>query len=289
MKKIIIGLILLSFYITSDLYAHPGRTASDGCHYCRTNCDYWGVPWNERHCHGGTPSPSILETKPIAPSVDYSSLNSVSAKVENITDGDTIKVKISGDSNVYSVRLIGIDTPETVDPRKPVECFGKEATGKLKSLIEYKQVVLKRDSINDNKDKYNRLLRYVILNDKDINAEMIKQGYAYAYLIYPFEAETMSLYKDYERQARENKLGLWADGVCGNPIDSKPTVLSLTNEEEKKDESTTTTTNQNTINQLTQTNQQSENNKEYNFIVGFFWGTISTVIIIWGYKKIKKK
>lgn len=44
--------ILLSLLLSSTwLYAHPGRTASDGCHYCRTNCDKWGVPWNVRHCH----------------------------------------------------------------------------------------------------------------------------------------------------------------------------------------------------------------------------------------------
>ena len=46
--------------------AHPGNTASDGCHYCRTRCDYWGVPWNERHCHGGsiTPAPASLPPPP---------------------------------------------------------------------------------------------------------------------------------------------------------------------------------------------------------------------------------
>lgn len=42
------------FLYAPPVFAHPGRTAADGCHYCRTNCDRWGVPWNERHCHGGS-------------------------------------------------------------------------------------------------------------------------------------------------------------------------------------------------------------------------------------------
>jgi hypothetical protein len=48
------------------VFAHPGRTASDGCHYCRTNCDSWGVPWNTRHCHGGgVITPTISTPKPV--------------------------------------------------------------------------------------------------------------------------------------------------------------------------------------------------------------------------------
>ena len=46
-------LLFTSLILTSQVFAHPGRTASDGCHYCRTNCDKWGVPWNVRHCHNG--------------------------------------------------------------------------------------------------------------------------------------------------------------------------------------------------------------------------------------------
>ena len=48
MKKLLLLAIALA---TQATFAHPGRTASDGCHYCRTNCGSWGVPWNERHCH----------------------------------------------------------------------------------------------------------------------------------------------------------------------------------------------------------------------------------------------
>lgn len=61
--------VLVLFFGAGKIEAHPGRTAADGCHYCRTNCDYWGVPWNERHCHGGilpqpTTQPYVLPTTP---------------------------------------------------------------------------------------------------------------------------------------------------------------------------------------------------------------------------------
>ncbi len=62
MKKILIAFILVflaGFPFVSSATAHPGRTAADGCHYCRTNCDSWGVSWNERHCHGSESAPAI--------------------------------------------------------------------------------------------------------------------------------------------------------------------------------------------------------------------------------------
>lgn len=51
--KALIAAVLLSYFGTEPVAAHPGGTAADGCHYCRTNCDRWGVAWGERHCHGG--------------------------------------------------------------------------------------------------------------------------------------------------------------------------------------------------------------------------------------------
>jgi len=69
MKKLLLPLLVfLVLLFPPVVFAHPGRTAADGCHYCRTNCDYWGVPWNVRHCHGGTvqitPEYSALKTEP---------------------------------------------------------------------------------------------------------------------------------------------------------------------------------------------------------------------------------
>lgn len=63
MKIWLVSLLLLVF-LARPVFSHPGNTASDGCHYCRTNCDYWGVPWYQRHCHGG-------DIAPIVPQTDY--------------------------------------------------------------------------------------------------------------------------------------------------------------------------------------------------------------------------
>ena len=55
-KQILVFVIIIGglFTFYTSIFAHPGNTASDDCHYCRTNCDYWGVAWNQRHCHGGS-------------------------------------------------------------------------------------------------------------------------------------------------------------------------------------------------------------------------------------------
>lgn len=76
---------VITLFIVTPVFAHPGNTAADGCHYCRTNCDKWGVPWNARHCHGGsntntTGNPSGLSDQEEKELLDY--LNSPEGKAE---------------------------------------------------------------------------------------------------------------------------------------------------------------------------------------------------------------
>lgn len=121
-----------------------------------------------------------------------------------VIDGDTIIVDIEGKQE--RVRLIGVDTPETVHPQKPVEYFGKEASAFTKTLVSGKRVRLEYDW--QRRDKYRRLLAYVFLEDGIfLNAEIIKQGYGFAYTEYPFKH--MEDFRQYEREARENGKGLW--------------------------------------------------------------------------------
>ena len=121
--------------------------------------------------------------------------------VERVVDGDTIKL-----STGERVRLIGVDTPETVHPRKPVEYFGKEASAFTKRLCEGKVVRLEYDQTT--RDKYGRLLAYVYLEDGTfVNAEIVRQGYGHAYTKFPFKY--MEEFREYEREAREQKRGLW--------------------------------------------------------------------------------
>lgn len=121
-----------------------------------------------------------------------------------VVDGDTIVVEINGKQE--KVRLIGVDTPETVHPNKPVEYFGKEASKFTKSMVEGKKVSIDYDW--QRRDKYGRLLAYVYLEDGTfLNAEIIKQGYGFAYTKYPFKY--IDEFREYEKEARGNNKGLW--------------------------------------------------------------------------------
>jgi micrococcal nuclease len=87
----------------------------------------------------------------------------------NVVDGDTIDV------DGIRVRLIGINTPETKDPNKSVECYGPEATAQMQKLVSNQRVCLLADTISDDVDIYGRKLRYVLLSDgTNVNAEMLK-------------------------------------------------------------------------------------------------------------------
>ncbi len=123
-----------------------------------------------------------------------------------VVDGDTIIVKIEGKKE--RVRLIGVDTPETKHPKKPVQYFGKEASAFTKRMVEGKKVRLEYDW--QKRDRYGRLLAYVYLKDGTfLNAEIIKQGYGFAYTRFSFKY--LDEFRQYEREARENNRGLWKE------------------------------------------------------------------------------
>jgi micrococcal nuclease len=127
-------------------------------------------------------------------------------KVVTVVDGDTIKVELPSD--VETIRLIGIDTPETVHPQKPVEHFGREASAFTTRLALGRVVRLEDDAEGTNRDKYGRLLRYVFLPGGELlNAEIIAQGYSHAYTRFPFSR--MEEFRGLERAAREGNRGLW--------------------------------------------------------------------------------
>jgi micrococcal nuclease len=123
-------------------------------------------------------------------------------KVDSVLDGDTFRLE-----NGEKVRLIGIDAPETHHPRKPVEYFGKEASAFAKKMLEGKLVRLELDV--QERDQYGRLLAYVYLKDSTfVNAELVKQGYAQV-ATYPPNVKYVELFVKLQKEARENKRGLW--------------------------------------------------------------------------------
>lgn len=153
-----------------------------------------------------------LSSKP-TPTLSQLSKDAGLFKVTNVIDGDTIKVLINNKEE--TVRLIGIDTPEVLNPRKSVQCFGIEASNKAKESLQNRMVILEKDQAVGELDKYNRLLRYVFLEDgTNFNQLMIEEGYAhkYTYANIPYKYQTD--FKNAEKEARENKRGLWADNAC---------------------------------------------------------------------------
>lgn len=132
--------------------------------------------------------------------------------VVRVVDGDTIVVSI--DETDRTVRLIGVDTPETKDPRKPVQCFGVEASQYLAKLLDGQLVELKSDPTQLDRDKYDRLLRYVYLPDgTDVNLRLIEDGYAYEYT-YQVPYIQQTVFKLAEEEAKGVGRGLWSVDTC---------------------------------------------------------------------------
>ncbi len=133
-------------------------------------------------------------------------------EVVRVIDGDTIEVNNNCES--LTVRLIGINTPETLDPRRPVECFGKEASAYAKSLLENTQVKIETDGTQGEFDKYGRHLGYVIMKDgTNYNKIMLEQGYAYEYTYNtPYKYQTE--FKKAQADAKANNKGLWSAETC---------------------------------------------------------------------------
>ena len=131
-------------------------------------------------------------------------------RVARVIDGDTIVL-----SPNEKVRLIGVDTPETVHPQKPVECFGKAAREFTRRAVDGKKVRIEFDGANtprQHKDRYGRTLVYLYTEDGSLlNAELIQRGYAHAYTRFAFRY--IVEFRDMERQARSRNVGLWSN--CG--------------------------------------------------------------------------
>ncbi len=139
-----------------------------------------------------------------------------SYKVVKVIDGDTFSV-LDGDKTL-KVRVLGINTPETVDPRRRVECFGHEASDHAKSLLTGQSVRLESDPTQGDKDKYGRLLRYAFLpNGTDYGLEMIRSGYAYEYT-YDIPYKYQKEYKSAQMTAEKAKSGLWSDKTCSGNL-----------------------------------------------------------------------
>ncbi|MDO8451581.1 MAG: thermonuclease family protein [bacterium] len=124
------------------------------------------------------------------------------AMVTRVIDGDTIEL-----SDGRRVRYIGMDTPETVDPRQGVECYGKEAAEENSRIVLGKKILLEKDVTDV--DRFGRYLRYVYVGDIMANESLVRNGYA-SVSTFPPDVRYQSLFIESEREAQENGRGLWS-------------------------------------------------------------------------------
>lgn len=131
------------------------------------------------------------------------------SQVIRVVDGDTIIVALN--QKPETIRFIGINTPETVAPNRPVQCYGPEASVRTKELLTNKIVRLERDPTQDDRDQYKRLLRYVFLEEEHINRLLVREGYAKEYT-YKIPYQYQKAFRAEQKVAKKMKLGLW--GMC---------------------------------------------------------------------------
>lgn len=132
-------------------------------------------------------------------------------RVTRYVDGDTIEVDMNGKKE--RIRMIGIDTPETHKPNTPVQCYGPAAAAHTKNLISHAggEVRLAGDPQSTNRDRYDRLLRYVYLPDgRLVNDINIREGYAFYYPYFPFTKKPQ--FATAQDEAKNANRGLW--GAC---------------------------------------------------------------------------
>ena len=206
-KSIFIIALILVLAMSLTASAHPGKLDKNGGHIDKETGEY--------HYHKG---PNALESLELRRNTIYK------AKVERVVDGDTMIVSfVFDDGSKYlkeRVRFLGVDTPETVHPNKPVQYNGKEASDFTKSQLTDKTVWLQTD-VNP-KDRYDRMLAYVWLKEptaKDLddeasirknmyNARLLLDGYAQLMTIQP-NSRYANLFVHFQREARQENKGLW--------------------------------------------------------------------------------
>lgn len=182
-------ILLALFLFSSVVAAHPGRTATDGCHYCRTNCDKWGEVAGQRHCH------SAPKASPVA-----STGKEFTGTVVKVVDGDTVHL-INQSGTKLKIRLMGIDAPEMKQKG------GKASRDYLASLVDGKNAVADCST----KDKYQRWVCKILVNGQDMNLKMVQDGHAWHYKQYQSEqsASDRNSYSKAEEAAASRREGLW--------------------------------------------------------------------------------
>lgn len=176
-------------------------------------CGASGSPSSGAPPRPAAAAPAATAVPPAVPARVPTAGSRQQAQALRVIDGDTLELRVNGKTD--RVRLIGINTPESVDPRRPVECFGKEASAKATELLRGADIVeVEADPSQGVRDAYGRLLLYVWLPDgRMLNRELIALGYGHEFTFrvpYRFQAD----FRAAQNEAETARLGLWAPGVC---------------------------------------------------------------------------
>ncbi|MEK4439054.1 thermonuclease family protein [Paenibacillus sp. FSL K6-2862] len=164
--------------------------------------------------------------------------NRLPATLVEVTDGDTLKVKVNGKEE--KVRLLLIDTPETVHPEKEEQPFGKDASNFVKKQVAKGNISLELDV--SERDKYGRLLAYVWIGDKMLNEQLLEYGLARIAYIYPPNTKYVDQFEEIQKHARKEAKGIWSienyvqdNGfVEPKPETTEPVVVTKTPRVEEK-------------------------------------------------------
>lgn len=136
--------------------------------------------------------------------------NTVPVTLDHVVDGDTLSVTFDGETKAKTVRLLLIDTPESVKPNTPVQPYAKEASNYMKELVTNKKLTLEYDA-GGATDKYGRVLAYVYADGKNINEIMLKEGYARLAYVYEPNTRYLSDFKKAETEAKKNNKNIWSN------------------------------------------------------------------------------
>ena len=207
MRKIIIGFLFFILF-SLPVSASMGEVKKNSIIYC--NGEYYGNHSKDLHWHiveekdgKWLPKSSAIVDSPSCLKNDR-----IEVKFSKCVDGDTITLKINGEKK--RVRLLAIDTPESVTPNKPIEKYGKEASNFTCNLVKNAQKIeIEYDINSDKEDKYERVLAYVYVDGKMIQEELLKNGLARVAYLYDNYQYTEH-FKNIEQEAKDNKIGLWS-------------------------------------------------------------------------------
>ena len=159
---------------------------------------------------GSPATPPASSPPPPAPSQTIPKAVVAKARITSVVDGDTVKVRFA-DGAKATLRLIGIDTPETKKPGTPVQCGGRAATARMEKLAmrngRGRSVTITTDPTQDLSDRYGRLLAYVGASGTDFGRTMVSSGWATTY-VYKVRFQRVSAYRSAERSARWARRGV---------------------------------------------------------------------------------